>query len=167
MHVGNEIFAERDKHQHAEHTAKHRTEEYFNETYRNGVAILGLKDVERREGEDGSCHHNSRRGADRLDYHVLSEGVFLLQRARHSDCDDCNRNCRLKHLPHFQSEICRRGTEDNRHHKTHYHRVGSHFRILTVGAHHGDILLARLQLAESVFRNTCFLLLSFVFHYFA
>ena len=54
MHVLNEVFAEGDEEEYSQYASEERAEEYLEEVDRN-VGILGLKDVERGQGEYGTA----------------------------------------------------------------------------------------------------------------
>ena len=113
---------------------------------------LQAEDVECRECEDCSCHDNTRRSTYRLNDNIFAEHTLLLATNRADTCrQDCDRNSRLEHLSHLQTEEGCRSREDDSHNNTHSHRV---WRSLGRGAlcrHHRLVLLARLQLTIGIF----------------
>ena len=110
MHVLHEIFTEGDEEEYAQHTSQQGAEENLEEVD-GDFRILGLEDIEGWEGEDGSRHNHARAGTDRLDDDILAKGVFLAERSREADGDDGDGYGGLKHLAHFQAEVCGGRTE--------------------------------------------------------
>ena len=147
MHVAHKIFAERYEEQNTEHAAEQRTQEDFKERNRY-FGILCLEDVKRRQSENGSCHHYSRRCAYRLHKHVLAKCILALHRVRQSYCYDGNRYGCLKHLSHFQTQVGCRSTKNHRHYKAQAHRIGGHFGIFPIRTEYRLILLAFFQFSE-------------------
>ena len=59
QHVAHEILAERYEEQYADDASEQRGHEYLDER-RAQLGILGLQDVDGRQGEDGPCDDSPR-----------------------------------------------------------------------------------------------------------
>ena len=150
VHLLDEVLAEGNHEQDAQHAAEERREENLPE---GGVEP---QDVERREGEDGSGDNDARRGADGLDDDVLAQHVLLAQHGAHAHGDDGNRDGGLEDLAHAQPQIGSGGREDDGHGDAHEHRVGGDFNRGGRGRHDGSVLLAGFEFAVGVLGKRCF-----------
>ena len=99
----DEVFSERDEQQNTQDSSDEGTEENLGEIYCQ-FRVFVLQDIQGREGEDGSCHYDSRAGADGLDDDILPQGVLALECAGESYRYYRYRYGGLEDLPYFQSE---------------------------------------------------------------
>ena len=158
MHVAHEILAERYEEQYADDASEQRGHEYLDER-RAQLGILGLQDVDGRQGKDGPCDDSPRAGSDALYDDVLAQGLAPLGRSGHAHGNDCYGDGGLEHLPYLQSEVCGSGREEHGHEHSPRHRPAVDLGIAFPRVHHRLILLAFFQLPESVLGQ----LQSFVF----
>ena len=105
MHVAHEILAEGDEEQDAQDTTQQGADEYLQEGHGDLFWIRLLKDVEGREGEDGTCHNHATAGAYGLDDDILTKGILTFGSTGDSYSDDGNRNGGLEHLTYLKAEV--------------------------------------------------------------
>ena len=151
----DEVFAERDEQQDAQDSSDEGTEEYLGEIDCQ-FRVFVLQDVQGREGEDGSCHDDSRAGSDRLDDDVLPQGILALECAGESYRYYRYRYGGLEDLPYFQSQECCGSREDDGHHEADGHGPGCNLGIDFLRAEERLVLLAGFQLPECVFGECYF-----------
>ena len=114
MHVAYEVFPERNKEENAYDTSKQRGNKDIKERGRH-LWILGLKDVNGRQSEDGSCNHSTGTGSDTLYNDILAHRIFPFCGSGHAYSDNGNRNGGLKHLAYSQTEVCGSGRKEHCH----------------------------------------------------
>ncbi|MPN07125.1 hypothetical protein SDC9_154391 [bioreactor metagenome] len=104
MHVRDKIFTEWNKKQNSKNSTQQRAEEYLHEINCK-IRIFCLEYIKSRECEYSSGYYSSGTCTYRLDYDILSKGVFSPHCTRDTHGYDCNRNRSLKYLPDFKTEI--------------------------------------------------------------
>ena len=161
MHVADKVLAERNHKQYTQNAAKQRAHEDAHERCTH-LGVLGLKDIQRRQGEDGTRHHTARTGTNALDNHVLTQGTATLGHGAHANGDDGDRYGSLKYLTDFQSKIGCGSREQHCHHDAPSHTPSVDFRVILTAVHQRLIRLTITQLAERVLRQ---LHLFVVFHF--
>gem|GEM_PF-3989769 len=75
VHVRDKILAEGNQEQDAQHAAQQGADKDLDEVDCH-VGVLGLQDVQGRQGEDGSGHDYARAGANGLDNDILPQGIL-------------------------------------------------------------------------------------------
>ena len=147
VHVLDEILAEGDEEEDAQHAAEGRGKEYLEETG------LEVEHVDGGQNEDGSRHDSARAGTDALDDDILAHGVPAMGGLLQTYGNDGDRDGGLKHLTHLQAQIGGGGRKQHHHDESPAHGPGSDLWINFVGPHDGLVLLAGLQLPERVVRQ--------------
>ena len=115
VHLLDEIFPERDEEQYSQNPAEQRREEHLHEV------DLHSKDVDGGESEYRAGHHGSGAASDGLDDDILPQTFLFAECACQTHRYDRDRDRRLEHLPHAQSQIGRRGGEDDHHQQSKGH----------------------------------------------
>ena len=152
VHVAHKIFTEGDEEEYAERSAQERGEEHLYKVDRD-IGILGLEDVQGRQGEYSACHHAARACADALDDHVLAHGAAAACDTAQTYGNDGDGDGGLKDLPHLEPQIGRGGREDNDHHQSPRHRPCVGLARMRAGRHKRLVGLAFFQFSKRVFRE--------------
>ena len=157
VHFFHEIFAERNEEQNAQQATQQRTKEHFQEVDRD-FRIFHLQNVEGGKGENCTRHHNARRCANGLNQHIFAKRIFAFGDSCNAGSNDGNRDCSLKHLTHFQTQVGCGSAENHCHHQTHTHRIAGGFGVRFVGTHRGNVFFPGLQFCERIFGQSHFAL---------
>ena len=155
--VLDEVFAERNQKENAQHTAQCGGDENLEEVG------LQVEHIDGRHDEDAACHDGTRAGTDALDDDVLAQCVLPLRGGRKADSDDGDRYGRFKHLPHLQSEVGGCCREEHGHEDSPRDRPWAHLPVGFLRRHDRFVCLAVFQLPEGVFRQFN-VLVRFIFH---
>ncbi len=116
MHVAHKVFTERNEEEDANDATQERCQEDFEEADADlGIGELRVKDVEGREGEDGTSHNHARAGTDGLDDDIFAKRILALGGRSKTDGDDGDGDSCLKDLSDLEAEIGGGCTEDDCH----------------------------------------------------
>ena len=126
MHLTHKVFPEWNQEKDAQDAAQKRRKGHFHkidleiriEEITGGVG-LALENIYGREGEYCTGNDCSRASSDRLDNDVLRQRVFFSKGSGNAYGYYCYRNCSLKDLSYFQSEVCCGGREYYDHKESH------------------------------------------------
>jgi hypothetical protein len=146
VHVLDEVAAERDQEQDPQEAAQQRGQAHLQEV---GL-LVQAQDVDARQGEDRTGDDHARGRADRLDHHVLLQGLLLAEPGADADGQDRDRDRGLEDLADLQAEVGGRGREERRVEQTPDQRVRGQFGHDLAGRNDGRVILAWLQLAIGV-----------------
>ena len=153
VHLGDEVFAERNQEQDTQEAAEQRGQEHLPEADLyvgpdGGVGLLD--DVDGGKGEDGAGHDDAGAGADGLDEHVLGERALALGECGDAHGDDGDGDGGLEHLSEPQAGVGRGGGEDDGHYDAPRNGPGIQFGVLLFPQQDGLVGFALLELAVRV-----------------
>ena len=147
MHVLDEIFAERYEEQNAEEASEHGAQEHLPEIH------LKTEDVDRRQGEYRSGHHDPGACSYALDNHVLAETALLAQGAGHAHGYDRYGYRGLEHLSDLEPEIGRGCRKQDGHQQSDGHGIGRDLKRFLLRFQEGPVNFLLLQFPVGVLRQ--------------